>query len=44
MAAKAFFALALIIAIAIGLLLPTPGAHKHRPAHSSIDTIELRRG
>ena len=44
MAIKAFFALALILAIAIGLLLPTPGADKHRPTHSSIETLELRRG
>ena len=44
MAAKAFFALALTLAVAIGLLLPTPGADKHRPAHSSIETIELGRG
>lgn len=44
MAAKAFLALALILAITIGLLLPTPGADKARPAHSSIETIELRRG
>jgi hypothetical protein len=44
MAIKAFFALALVLAVTIGLLLPTPGANKPRPTHSSIETIELRRG
>lgn len=44
MAIKAFFALALVLAVTIGMLLPTPGANKPHPTHSSIETIELRRG
>lgn len=44
MATKAFFAFALLLAVAIGLLLPTPGAHRASPQTSSIETIELRRG
>jgi len=44
MAIKAFFALALVLAVTIGLLLPTPGANKPRHAQSSIETLELRRG
>ncbi len=44
MAIKAFFAFVLVLSVTIGLLLPTPGAHKPRPAQSSVETIELRRG
>ena len=44
MAIKAFFALALVLSVTIGLLLPVPGAQKQPPARSSIETIELRRG
>lgn len=44
MAIKASFALALVLSVTIGLLLPTPGAHKAAPTQSSIETIELRRG
>lgn len=44
MALKAFFVLALVLAITIGLLLPTPGSDRSHPSHSSIETIELRRG
>lgn len=42
MAIKAFFALALIVSVTIGLLLPVPGASKAPPAKSSFQTIELR--
>ena len=44
MAIKAFLALALLLAVTIGLLLPTPGTNKPRPTASSIETIELRHG
>jgi hypothetical protein len=45
MAAKAFFAVALIFAAAIGLALPTPGAsHEPRAVKSSFETIALNRG
>ncbi|ENZ80991.1 MULTISPECIES: hypothetical protein [Caulobacter] len=45
MATKAFFAAALILAAAIGLVLPTPGAsHATHPAKSSFETIALNKG
>lgn len=44
MAIKAFFALALILAATIGLLLPT-GPSKSQPApKSSFQTIDLKHG
>lgn len=44
MALKAFFALALILSVAIGLLLPTGASKTAPPAKSSFETIELRHG
>ena len=45
MASKAFFAVALLAAAAIGLALPTPGAsHQPQPTKSSFETIALNRG
>jgi hypothetical protein len=45
MAAKAVFATALIVAAAIGLALPTPGAgHPPRATQSSFETIALNKG
>lgn len=44
MAIKASFAFALLIAITIGLLLPTPGSNKPRQTQSAIETIQLRHG
>lgn len=45
MASKAFFAAALLIAAAIGLALPTPGAsHPPQPTKSSFETIALNKG
>ena len=44
MAIKAFFALALILSVAIGMLLPTGASKTPPPAKSSFETIELRHG
>ena len=45
MAAKAFFTVALLIAAAIGLALPTPNAsHAQQATKSSFETIALNRG
>ncbi len=45
MASKAFFAVALLIAAAIGLALPTPGAsHSPQPTKSAFETIALNKG
>lgn len=45
MASKAFFAVALLLAAAIGLALPTPGAsHQQQPTQSSFETIALNKG
>ena len=45
MASKAFFAVALLAAAAIGLALPTPGAsHQAHPKTSSFETIALNKG
>lgn len=45
MASKAFFAVALLIAAAIGLALPTPNAsHGPRTTQSSFQTIALNKG
>ncbi len=45
MAAKAFFTVALLIAAAIGLALPTPNAsHAQQNTRSSFETIALNRG
>lgn len=45
MAAKAFFTVALLIAAAIGLALPTPNpSHAPRTTQSSFETIALNRG
>jgi len=45
MASKAFFAVALLVAAAIGLALPTPGAsHQAQPTKSSFETIALNKG
>jgi hypothetical protein len=45
MASKAFFAIALLIAAAIGLALPAPGAsHPPQPTKSSFETIALNKG
>lgn len=42
MAAKAFFAVALLVAAAIGLALPTPGAsHEPQATRSSFQTIPI---
>ena len=44
MAAKAFFAVALLVAAAIGLALPTPGAsHEPQATRSSFQTIPIDR-
>ncbi|WP_421736261.1 hypothetical protein [Caulobacter sp.] len=42
MAIKAFFALALVLSVAIGLLIPTPGAGRPQAKTSAFQTIELR--
>jgi hypothetical protein len=44
MAIKAFFALALIFSVAIGLLLPTGASKSPPPAKSSFEMIELKHG
>lgn len=45
MASKAFFAIALLIAAAIGFALPTPGASpKPQPTQSSFQTIAVNKG
>ena len=45
MAAKAFFTVALLVAAAIGLALPTPGqSHQPQTTKSSFETIALNRG
>jgi hypothetical protein len=45
MASKAFFAVALLIAAAIGLALPTPNAtHGPQTTQSSFQTIALNKG
>ena len=44
MAIKAFFALALMLSVAIGMLLPTGASKSSPPAKSSFQTIELRHG
>jgi hypothetical protein len=44
MAIKAFFALALVLAATIGLLLPTGASKSQPPAKSSFQTIELKHG
>jgi len=45
MAAKAFFTVALLVAAAIGLALPTPTpAHQPQTTKSSFETIALNRG
>ncbi|WP_184714549.1 hypothetical protein [Caulobacter sp.] len=46
MAAKAFFAAALLIAAAVGLAIPTPGAthQKPQPTQSAFETIALNKG
>lgn len=45
MASKAFFAVALLIAAAIGLALPTPKANQPpQPTQSSFETIALNKG
>ena len=45
MASKAFFAVALLIAAAIGLALPTPNApHAPQTTKSSFETIALNKG
>jgi hypothetical protein len=44
MAIKASLALALLIAVTIGLLLPTPGSNKPRQTQSAFETIQLRHG
>lgn len=45
MAAKAFFTVALLIAAAIGLALPTPGqGHQPQATKSSFETIALNQG
>ncbi|ADG08747.1 conserved hypothetical protein [Caulobacter segnis ATCC 21756] len=42
MAARAFFAIALLVAAAIGLALPTPGAsHEPQPTQSAFQTIPI---
>jgi hypothetical protein len=42
MAAKAFFAVAMLVAAAIGLALPTPGAsHEPQATRSSFQTIPI---
>jgi len=43
MAAKALIALAIVAAIAVGLLLPTPGRqHKAQASQSQIETIDIK--
>ena len=46
MAAKAFFTVALLIAAAVGLALPTPGATPQKPqaTQSSFETLALNNG
>lgn len=45
MASKAFFAIALFIAAAIGLALPTPNpSHGPQTTQSSFETIALNKG
>lgn len=45
MAAKAFFTVALLVAAAIGLALPTPNpSHAPQTTKSSFETIALNRG
>ncbi|NQE65218.1 hypothetical protein [Caulobacter sp. RHG1] len=46
MAAKAFFTVALLIAAAVGLALPTPGATHQKPqaTQSSFETLALNKG
>ncbi|MBI1685958.1 hypothetical protein [Caulobacter hibisci] len=45
MAAKALIAFAIVAAIAVGLLLPTPGrSHKAQATQSQIETIDIKGG
>jgi hypothetical protein len=45
MAAKALIALAIVAAIAVGLLLPTPGGqHKAEATQSQFETIDIQGG
>ena len=43
MAAKALFLFAAVFAVSLGLLLPTPGAHRAVARQSSIETLQLGR-
>ncbi len=45
MAAKALIALAIVAAVAVGLLLPIPGrSHKAEATQSQIETIDIKGG
>lgn len=44
MAVRAVFAAAALLAIAIAMLLPVPGARSHETRTSQMPTLEIRRG
>lgn len=44
MAAKALIALAIVAAIAVGMLIPTPGRQKAQATQSQIETIDIKGG
>ena len=43
MAAKALFSLAALLAVSLGLLIPTPGAPKSLHQQSMIETMDVGR-
>lgn len=43
MAVKALFSFAALVAVTLGLLLPTPGAHKAQAQKSMFTTLDVRR-
>ena len=42
MALKAFIPLAVVAAIMVGLIMPTPGRHKAEATQSRIETIDVK--